>query len=394
MCDAIQGVVYPAIRPSDIHAHQLPIPPLPEQHRIVAAIESHLSRLDAAVAALERVNRNLARYRASVLHAAVTGRLVPTEAELARAEGREYEPASALLARILVERRQRWEEVELAKMTAAGKVPKDDRWKAKYKEPVAAETEGLGELPEGWAWASVEQLASDQPRSIQSGPFGSALLHSEFQSTGKLVIGIDNVMDGHFTIGTEHRISDRKFDQLARFQARPLDLAVTVMATIGRCCIIPESIEPSIITKHVYRVTLNRTIAEPTYVMEVMRSPFGRQMLLTESKGQTRPGLNGSIIKAMPIPLSPLPEQRRIVAEVDRRLSVLGAVATVLDTNFARLSRLRQAIFRTAFEGRLVDQDPNDEPASALLERIRAERATDASVPRRRRRGARQEQLL
>ena len=80
--------------------------------------------------------RNLKRYRASVLKAAVEGRLVPTEAELARAEGRDYEPASVLLERILAERRRRWEEAELAKMKAKGKTPKGDRWRAKYKEPI------------------------------------------------------------------------------------------------------------------------------------------------------------------------------------------------------------------------------------------------------------------
>ena len=116
------------------------MPPLPEQHRIVAAIESYFTRLDDAVATLERVQRNLKRYRASVLKAAVEGRLVPTEAELARAEGRDYEPASVLLERILAERRRRWEEAELAKLKAKGKTPKDDKWKAKYTEPVAPDT--------------------------------------------------------------------------------------------------------------------------------------------------------------------------------------------------------------------------------------------------------------
>ena len=96
------------------------VPPLPEQHRIVAALESYFTRLDDAVATLERVQRNLKRYRASVLKAAVEGRLVPTEAELARVEGRTYEPASVLLERILAERRRRWEDAELAKMKAKG----------------------------------------------------------------------------------------------------------------------------------------------------------------------------------------------------------------------------------------------------------------------------------
>ncbi len=83
---------------------------------------------------------------------------MPTEASLARAEKRDYEPAEVLLARILKERRRRWEEAELAKLKAAGKAPKDDKWKAKYEEPVAPDTSTLPELPEGWCWASVDQL--------------------------------------------------------------------------------------------------------------------------------------------------------------------------------------------------------------------------------------------
>jgi len=134
------------------------LPPLPEQHRIVEAIESYLTRLDDAMATLERVQRNLQRYRASALKSAVEGRLVPTEAELARAEGREYEPASVLLERILVERRCLWEEAELEKMKAKGKVPKNDKWKAMYVEPVGPDTSELPELPQGWCWASMPQL--------------------------------------------------------------------------------------------------------------------------------------------------------------------------------------------------------------------------------------------
>ena len=77
---------------------RLRIPPLPEQHRIVAAIEEQFTRLDAAVAALKRAQANLKRYRASVLKAACEGRLVPTEAAVARQEGRDYEPASRCLS--------------------------------------------------------------------------------------------------------------------------------------------------------------------------------------------------------------------------------------------------------------------------------------------------------
>ena len=103
------GTTFEAVRGDDLRSHSIFLPPLPEQRRIVAEIGKQFTRLDASVAALKRAQANLKRYRASVLKAACEGELVPTEAELARAKGRDYEPASQLLERILIERRARWE---------------------------------------------------------------------------------------------------------------------------------------------------------------------------------------------------------------------------------------------------------------------------------------------
>jgi type I restriction enzyme S subunit len=116
------------------------IAPLNEQRRIVEVIETQFTRLDAAVTALKRSQANLKRYRAAVLKAACEGRLVPTEAELAQAEGRYYEPAAVLLERILAERRRKWEA---------------ENPKKKYQEPVAPDTSALPELPKGWVWSSL-----------------------------------------------------------------------------------------------------------------------------------------------------------------------------------------------------------------------------------------------
>src|SRR5690606_15012393 len=127
--------------------------------------EAYFSRLDAAVAALERVRANLKRYRASVLKAACEGRLVPTEAQLARREGRDYEPADVLLERILRERRTRWEAEELERLKAKGKPPTEERWKQKYKEPDPPDTTELPSLPEGWAWATLGQLIVAGPQN-------------------------------------------------------------------------------------------------------------------------------------------------------------------------------------------------------------------------------------
>ena len=136
-----------------VRATRLPFAPQSEQVRIVAKIEELLSDLDAGVAALERAKANLKRYRAAVLKAAVEGHLTKGW----RSENPDVEPAPELLDRILVERRERWETEQLAKYEEKGKKPPKG-WKEKYKEPAEPDVDGLPELPEGWCWASGEQL--------------------------------------------------------------------------------------------------------------------------------------------------------------------------------------------------------------------------------------------
>ena len=148
----------PRVDYTQISAFPIRLAPIEEQHRIVAEIEKQFTRLDVGVAALKRVQANLKRYRASVLKAACEGRLVPTEAELAHAEGRDYEPADQLLARLLKQRRAQWEADQLAKMKAKGKVPENDKWKAKYKELESPHTTNTRELSDGWTLCSLPQI--------------------------------------------------------------------------------------------------------------------------------------------------------------------------------------------------------------------------------------------
>ena len=164
--DALTGEFARAARGVGIHhlgaktlsEWEIHLPTIDEQRRIVETVDSYFTRLDNVAATLERVRRNLKRYRTSILKAAVKGRLVPTESELARAEGRDYEPASVLLERILAERRRRWEEGELARMKAVGKLPKNDKWTVRYREPSAPNIATLPSLPEGWCWTTSDQL--------------------------------------------------------------------------------------------------------------------------------------------------------------------------------------------------------------------------------------------
>jgi len=176
----------------------------------------------------------------------------------------------------------------------------------------------LGRIPHCWKCLSIDELATKDPRSIQSGPFGSSLLHSEFGSEGVLVIGIDNVLDGRFSIGAEHRIRPEKFNELKKYQARPSDVLITVMATVGRCCVVPENLEPALITKHVYRIAVDQSLCLPDFLMwNVLANPHVSRQLYGNAQGQTRDGLNGQSIRRLRIPIPPLEEQRVIVRTVD-----------------------------------------------------------------------------
>ena len=136
------GTSYPAVRDVDVRAMPIEMPPTAEQRRIVQAIEEQFSRLYAGVESLQRARRNLARLRASVLQAAVEGRLVPQDPE--------DEPAAALLAQFLDDRRAKWENEQIAIFEAKGTVPKSDSWKSKYREPPRAICNQSADVPRGW----------------------------------------------------------------------------------------------------------------------------------------------------------------------------------------------------------------------------------------------------
>lgn len=344
----------------------IPLAPVSEQHRIVEEIERRFSQLDAGVAALERAKANLKNYRASVLQAACEGRLVPTEAELARTGGREYEPADQLLTRILKERRAKWEAEQLAKMEAQGKAPKDDKWKAKYKEPAGPDTSELPELPEGWVWAIWEQLST----RVTVGHVGP--MRHEYVQDGIPFLRSQNVRENRFDPTGLRYISLTFHKRLSKSALRPGDLVVVRSGGVGVTCVIPESLGEANCSDLVI-------IQKPLG----LNSQYGSFFMNSLAKGAVEAGqvgialthFNTRSVAALSVAVPPLVEQRRIVKEVEDRLSVLDKIEAAITANLKRAERLRQAVLKQAFEGELVPQDPNDESASVLLERIREERA-------------------
>jgi len=356
-----KSTTIPSLNRDDFYAQTIPIPPSSEQRRIVVEIETQFTRLEAGVAALKRAQANLRCYKASVLKAACEGRLVPTEMELHRRGevASPPEPAGVLLARILAERRARWQSEHPGK---------------RYKEPAPPDTSDLPELSEGWVWISLELAASVRRHAISSGPFGSALGKKDYQEIGVPVIRGKNVKNGTLILEALVFVTNEKAAQLERSIARPGDLVVIAVGSSGQPAIVPSHLPRAVLSQNCNKITLDNKVALPQYAVIAMQIGSTQEQLLKKTTDTARPFLSLTNLRKTLIPLPPLAEQHRIVAEVERRLSVVAELEKQVEAALRRAGRLRQAVLKRAFEGRLVPQDPTDEPASALLERIRAVR--------------------
>lgn len=312
-----------------LEQQMIPLPPRPKQRRIVAEIEKQFTRLDAGVAALRRVHANLKRYRAAVLKAACEGRLVPSEAELARNESRTFETGEQLLQRILAERCKNW------------------KGRGKYKDPVAPKEESMDQLPSGWAWATWDQIGFSQ----NGRPFPS----SAYQDSGVKLLRPGNLHVGGKVVWTDDntrylpmKFLDENPDLLVAGNELVMNLTAQSLKDefLGRVCL----------TAGDDHCLLNQRLARLTPI--VISAQFALILLKTWRFRRFVDGLNsGSLIQHMftsqlaefTFPLPPLLEQKRIVAEVERRLSVIDELETVVTANLARATRLRQSVLQQAF---------------------------------------------
>ncbi len=376
--DHLHGSTMMHINRGPFMAHLVPLPPRAEQTRIVAKLEELLSDLDAGVAELKAAQKKLAQYRQSLLKAAVEGALT---AEW-RTHNTPTETGAQLLERILTERRTRWEAKQLAKFEEQGKTPPKD-WQKKYPEPVQPDTRDLPELPEGWVWTSVDQCSLDES-AITDGPFGSNLKSSHYQETGPRVIRLQNIGDGVFIDAKAH-ISEEHYGQLTKHAVDEGDLVVAMLGEVlPRACIIPAGVSPAIVKADCARVRLNKDLTTSHIVMSQLNSKPVRDAVLKFVKGIGRPRVNLGHIRAIPLAICSIEEQREIEKSlIDAETSINDQLKSI-ELSLKQSTAQRQNILRAAFAGELVPQDPNDEPATVLLERIRAERAELAKQPKKR----------
>jgi type I restriction enzyme S subunit len=365
------GSAQPFVKVAATFKREVPVAPLNEQRRIVAKIEELFSKLDAGVAALQRAKALLKRFRQSVLKAAVTGELTRAWREAHRDQ---LEPADRLLKRILAKRRRKWEEAELAKLKAKGKTPTDDRWKAKYKEPQPPKTNDLPELPESWCWASLEQLGfviggltknPERARHARKLPY----------------LRVANVYADELRLKDVEAIGVEE-DEIGKLLLQAGDLLVVEgngsVDQIGRMAVWDGRIDPCVHQNHIIKV---RPAFQPfnRFTLCWLLSEDGRTLIkrLASSTSGLHT-LSVSKVASIPVPLAPPKEQEMINKQVEGSLSAIDYLAPALHDLAERQSMLRQVILRSAFAGELVPQDPGDEPASLLMERIRGQWSTQA----------------
>lgn len=366
------GTTVASIEGPALSAFPLSIAPAAEQTRIIEKLEELLSDLDAGVAELKAAQAKLARYRQSLLKAAVEGALT--------AEWRQHntpeETGAQLLQRILSERRARWEAKQLAKFAEQGKVPPKD-WQKKYPEPAQPKTSDLPELPEGWVWASLDQLVAESS-------YGTSV-KCNYESDGTPVLRIPNVSDGKLDLrDMKFSITDLDLDKNDYLACGDV-LVIRTNGSIGlvgrAAAVISNLATPHYFASYLLRLRCVETTSVHRWILTVFSSRFGRQWLearAASSAGQHNISL--STLLAMPIPLPSAAEQICALSDVEDSQALTMQQKEELDVSIRQSTAQRKNILRAAFSGQLVPQDPNDEPASALLARIRAQREANAGA--------------
>ena len=376
--DAGKGGAQPNISQGIVKAWPISLPPRAEQTRIVEKLEELLSDLDAGVAELKAAQKKLTQYRQSLLKAAVEGALTVEW----RTRNTPPETGAQLLERILTERRARWEAKQLAKFADQGKAPPKD-WQKKYPEPVQPDTSGLPALPEGWVWASVEQISEIQG-GIQKQP-------SRVPIANKYpFLRVANVARGKLKLDEVHEVElfPGELERLALVAGDVLIVEGNGSLTeIGRCALWDGSIANAVHQNHLIRV---RPIGVVSQFIETWLNSLGGIEKLTRLAATTSGLYTLSVgkISKIPVPIAPHTEQEASMWVLVETLSALESQEQSVEHSLKQSTAQRQNILRAAFAGQLVPQDPKDQPASVLLARIRAERAERDAIkePRSRKR--------
>lgn len=378
------GVSYPAVKEEQVRSQELQLPPTNEQRRIVERIEAMFDEIDHGVENLKKSRATLGLYRQSLLKSAFEGRLT---ADWRARNADKLESPETLLARIRSERDTRyksalddWQKAltNWRENGEEGKKPSKPRRDPTPDAPMAEQRQNMDGIPDEWQW-------------LQIGAFGFVTKlagfeytkHVTYREDGDLpVIKAENAGREGFKVTDYSRVRSEKVAILTRsLLAGGELLMVFVGAGTGNVATVPSD-QKYFLGPNIGMIRLETPDVLPGYVEHFLRSPIGTAMKLASVKAVAQPSLSMGTIRQIPVALPSPTEQAEITRILDGRLSAADALEAEIDAGLTRAEALRQSILKQAFSGKLVPQDPKDEPAATLLARIKAEKA---SKPKKRR---------
>ena len=375
------GTTFKAISKKFVESLRFDLPPLPEQRRIVAKVEELLSELDQGVESLKTARSQLAAYRQAVLRHAFEGRLTTQWRE----ENKDALEASAqLLARIKRQREARYAQ-QLERWRAdvkewdaggkSGKRPQKPRNLSKVTGLPHDVALKLPPLPESWGWAALGWMTCGVG-------YGTAAKSATAGSVPVLRMG--NVQNAKLDWTDLVYTSDD--DEIARYRLHVGDVLFNRTNSpelVGKAAIYKGE-RPAVFAGYLIRVNHIRAVVDAQYLNLFLNSYVARQHGNTvKTDGVNQSNISGSKLSGYPFPYCAIKEQRAIAGNLENMFSLLDETEANIAQELQRGTALRQSILKKAFSGQLVPQDPIDEPASVLLDRIRAERRRTASRKRR-----------
>ncbi|RPG43735.1 MAG: hypothetical protein CBC34_006185 [Hyphomicrobiaceae bacterium TMED74] len=373
-----QSTAVPSLSRDNYSRLQAPVPPTNEQTRIVEKIDELFSDIEAGEKALETARALVKRYRQSVLKSAVTGEMTAdwraANIDRLKAEGK---TGANLLVDVLKKRRAAWEAAEVAKMEAKGKLPKDEKWKNKYKEPAAPDTSELPELPEGWVWGSLEQIVSEFGNGLSKAPNDDLPGQPILRISAVRPLAVDPLDVRSYQVG-ENEVVDgyrvREGDLLfTRYNGSP-----HLVGVCGQFRGKQQVLHPDKVIKARPLMGLCSSYLEMALNTSESRSYVKRNIKTTAGQH----GIAGADLKLVPIPIAPLEEQYRLVEIFEEAKSQADASENWCVDCSRQAAALRQSILKSAFSGELVPQDQRDESASSLLRRIGKDVVADRPASR------------
>ena len=225
-------------------------------------------------------------------------------------------------------------------------------------------------MPDGWQWARLGCLAQ-----YKKGPFGSSITKAMFVPDTPDAVKIyeqKNAINKDATLGS-YFISAEKYETLKGFEVFPNDIIVSCAGTIGETYVLPTGMRKGIINQALMKISLYDLGILDFYLMY-----FDFQL-----KSAAQEQGHGIALKNIPpfdvlkrylVPIPPIQEQQRIIVAVNNLLSKVDSIDADSEAIFALIAQAKSKILDLAIRGQLVPQNPDDEPASVLLERIRAEK--------------------